>query len=91
VVAGAASGAVPWVVGDAGLLVDIESDEAMAEAMDRILADPLLARRLSEAGRASCSARFSAERVAELYEAQYRAALAGRTGPGLIGAGEPAC
>ncbi len=80
VVAGMRSGAVPWVVGDAGLLVDVTQPEAMAAAMRRLAGEPDFAAQLGARGRAQALARFSVESVAACYETEYLAALGQRAG-----------
>ena len=76
VVAGRDSGAVAWVVGDAGELVDVTSPHAMAEAMLALLLDPATARWRAQLGRDRVRARFSPGAVAEQYEREYELALA---------------
>jgi L-malate glycosyltransferase len=71
VVAGAHSGAVQWVVADAGVLVDVRDPSAMAAAMLQLLRDPAARRRLSDAGRRSVLERFSRASVAAATEAIY--------------------
>jgi glycosyltransferase involved in cell wall biosynthesis len=71
VVAGARSGAVPWVVADAGVLVDVRDPSAMARALLQLLRDPLERRRLGDAGRRSVLERFSRAAVAAATEAVY--------------------
>jgi L-malate glycosyltransferase len=76
VVAGRASGAVPWVVGDAGRLVDVTRPDAVAQALHGLLLEPAEADRLGQIGRARVRALFGVDRVAVAYEREYRAALA---------------
>lgn len=64
------------VVGDAGLVVDPADVEGLARAMERILRDDALARRLGELGRER-AATFTWERTAESLVAAYEEA-AGR-------------
>src|SRR5262249_14493042 len=49
-VVAANTSALPEVVGDAGLLVDPQSEAALAEALRTVLTDPALAARLAAAG-----------------------------------------
>ena len=83
VVAGRDSGAVSWVVGNAGVLVDVTRPEAMADAMASLIADPGALAALARRGRERVSDRFSAGAVTAQYEHQYEhvlAAAAGRRG-----------
>jgi len=79
VVAGRHSGAVPWVVGEHGQLVDARDPLALCEAMARVLqqwrshAGPLQ-QQLAQA-RASVQARFGAAAVAAAYVREYEAAM----------------
>ncbi len=71
VVAGAQSGAIPWVVGEAGALVDVTNADDIANALAATLAlgaasEPAIAR-----ARASVGERFSASAVARAYETEY--------------------
>jgi glycosyltransferase involved in cell wall biosynthesis len=76
VVAGQASGAVPWVVADGGLLVDVTSVEAIAGAINRMLADPALYEQLSARAVAIVAERFPLATVADQYLALYEQCLA---------------
>jgi glycosyltransferase involved in cell wall biosynthesis len=76
VIAGRDSGAVAWVVGDAGVLVDVTRPDAMADAMVALLLDPATARRRAERGRARVRACFSPPAVAAQYEREYERVLA---------------
>jgi len=67
--------ALPEVAGDAALLVDPRSREAIAAAMRSILDEPRLRERLIEAGLRRASG-FSWRRTAEGTLAAYRAVLA---------------
>lgn len=75
VLAGAASGAVPWVVGEHGRLVDVTRPAAIAEALGAMLDNPVERQRLGLAGRADMARRFAADTVVQGYEALYLAAL----------------
>jgi L-malate glycosyltransferase len=81
VIAGARSGAVPWVVGDAGLLVDVRDPSAIASAVLHLLREPDLRRQLGDAGRRSVLARFSRSTVAAATEAIYNELLDARQHP----------
>ncbi|MGE5673607.1 MAG: glycosyltransferase family 4 protein [Mycobacterium leprae] len=67
-------GGVPEVVadGETGILVEPENPEALAGAMKRLLSDPGLAARMSEAGRRRVEQQFSSRRMAEQTAALYR-------------------
>jgi glycosyltransferase involved in cell wall biosynthesis len=77
VVAGRSSGAVPWVVGDAGMLVDVTRPQAMADAMLALLVDPEGLAALAQRGRERVASRFSPQAVAAQYEREYEFALSG--------------
>jgi glycosyltransferase involved in cell wall biosynthesis len=78
VVGGLHSGAVPWVVGDAGVLVDVRDPMAVASAVLSLLRDPARRLALGEAARRSVLARFSRADVASATEALYRQVLSPR-------------
>lgn len=69
-----ATGSLPEVVGDAGLLVPPEDPMALAAAIERLSADPSLRDELGRRGR-EASARFSWSRVAADHVALYRRVL----------------
>lgn len=72
VVAGKDSGAVPWVVEDGGLLVDVTKVGDMVEAVDQLLSDPILYERLSANAVRIVNTRFPIQRVADQYVALYQ-------------------
>jgi len=63
--------------GVTGLLVPPRDSSALAAAIERILRDPALARRLGSAGRQSVTERFSLESMAQKTATLYRSLLAG--------------
>jgi len=67
VVAGQASGAVPWVVADGGLLVDVASVVAIADAVDRLLTNPALYEQVAARAVAIVAGRFPLAKVADQY------------------------
>lgn len=67
--------------GRTGLLVPPADPDAIASAVERLLADPAFAQRLSEQGRAEVALRHEASRVFEVYRAEYVRALATRGEP----------
>jgi glycosyltransferase involved in cell wall biosynthesis len=71
VVAGLHSGAVPWLVGTHGCLVDVRRAQDIAAALARCLADEGWRLRTAAAARAAAAGRFAAPRVAEQYAALY--------------------
>lgn len=71
VIAGNASGAVPWTVGDGGLLVDVRDSRAIATAMLRLATDLPLACSLACAGLQRVEDTFTVERVCRHYVRQY--------------------
>lgn len=78
VVAGRASGAVPWVVGPAaGMLVDVRDDWAIAHAAKALLSNEAAHAAAARAGRARALAMFQPAGVAAQYLSAY-AGVAGR-------------
>jgi glycosyltransferase involved in cell wall biosynthesis len=71
VVAGRRAGALPWVLGDAGVLVDVERPAEIAEAIRRLLDDVDRSRRLGERGRRRALDCFGPEIVANAYLEAY--------------------
>jgi glycosyltransferase involved in cell wall biosynthesis len=73
-------GGVPDVVRDSvdGYLVEPGDVDALAERLGRLAADPELARRMGEAGRARVLERYSVERLVGDVDALYRKLLAER-------------
>ena len=77
VVAGVASGAVPWVVGEAGRLVDVTQPQAVAAALHDLLIDGGESVRLGNLGRQRVRSLFGAAAVTFAYEREYEVALTG--------------
>lgn len=80
VIGGQASGAVPWVVGEGGRLVDVSAPQAIAQAALGVLTDTDGLKVLGSRARKNTLARFSPDAVAASYEGYYRLAMA--EGPG---------
>ena len=79
VVGGNKSGAVPWVVNEAGVLVDITSSDQIADALYLILKDPEKWKRLRTSGFQSAQARFSPAGVVTSYEKIYNVLSQGKS------------
>ncbi|CAA9247175.1 MAG: hypothetical protein AVDCRST_MAG77-2939 [uncultured Chloroflexi bacterium] len=69
--------ALPEVAGGAALLFDPLDDQAIAEAVDRLLGDPQLAADLARRGRVRCT-QLTWERTAEATLVSYRRSIAQR-------------
>ena len=69
-------GALPEVVGDAGVLVPVRDAEALAEAIDSLLQDPQRRASLGTAGRQRILEQFSWDVCARDMEAYYRKVIA---------------
>jgi len=82
-IAGRASGAVPWVLGDGacGVLVDVRSPDALAEAMVGLAVDDARRRALAAKAGAMVRDRFDIAAVVDRYEAIF-AELCAATSPG---------
>ena len=78
-VAGASSGAVPWVAGEQAWLVDVRSAPAMAQAMRQALTDDSRYALASAAGCQRVAGAFSTAAVVDAYLALYRQAQLDQT------------
>ncbi|HEY3063329.1 MAG TPA: glycosyltransferase family 4 protein [Chloroflexota bacterium] len=74
-VIGSNSGAIPEVIGEAGLIVPERDPAALASAIDRVLSDAALRRSLIDRGRQRVAARFTWPVVAEQTMALFRSAM----------------
>ena len=69
-VGGEKSGAVPWVMGDGGIVCDVSRADTLAECIENVMGDAELRRRLSAGGRRRVAEMFSIEKVVSMYEAE---------------------
>jgi glycosyltransferase involved in cell wall biosynthesis len=83
-VVGSSSGAIPEVIGDAGLVVPEGDPVALARAIDAVLADADLRQRLIERGRRRAAACFDWSVVATQTVDLFHAAVAHRRGIGTM-------
>lgn len=83
IVGGESSGGVPWVVGDAGLLTDVENPTMIADALYHLLTDTALYARCSGAALSRSRVDFSADTITDMYEALY--ARASSQGEAVLG------
>ena len=67
-IGGEKSGAVPWVVGDGGVVCDVTNSEKLAECIERVMEDEELRRKLSAGGLRRVREMFDINKVIELYE-----------------------
>jgi L-malate glycosyltransferase len=74
------SGAMPQIVGDAGIVVPRHDAVAMAEALQHVVADETLARRLALRARRRAEERYGMDRWVDRTLEVYRRLLAGRAG-----------
>ncbi len=74
IVAGECSGAVPWVVGEGGVLCDVSQEQAIYQAIEHVLT-PDNYMRYSQAARARVESMFTVGAVAAAYLAIYQAAI----------------
>lgn len=58
-IVGSNSGEIPWVVGNGGLIVPENNPSALAKALDRLVGDAALRRKLGAAGRKRALANFT--------------------------------
>jgi glycosyltransferase involved in cell wall biosynthesis len=74
-VIGSSSGAIPDVIGDAGLIVPEGDVRALADGLRRLMHDPDLRRRMGGQGRQRVLARYTQAQVAAQTVAVYRQML----------------
>lgn len=74
-IGGIHSGGVPYVVGDAGILVNVKSRQEIADATIKLLLNKELREELGKRGQDRIRLEFSPERVAGLYIDQYEQIL----------------
>jgi L-malate glycosyltransferase len=69
VIAGAGSGAVPWILGEGrvGMLVDVTSPESLCSGMEKVLTDTALRERYAREGYDRALSSFTLATVAEQY------------------------
>jgi glycosyltransferase involved in cell wall biosynthesis len=77
-----AVGGVPDVAEGVALLVPPEDPRALADAIDRVRADPGLRRRMSADGLRRVAERYGPEGWLDRYEGIYRGVVDGATRPG---------
>jgi L-malate glycosyltransferase len=79
VIGGATSGAVPWVLdgGNAGLLTDIESPRAIADAAAALLSEPARREAVASRGRTRAWQMFRMSAVAARYVEEYERVIRG--------------
>jgi glycosyltransferase involved in cell wall biosynthesis len=75
VICGERSGALPWVVGGAGRLVDVTRPSAIAQALLELLQHGERRAQLADLGRETVKARFAVAPVVQAYEALYLRAM----------------
>ncbi len=75
---GSDSGAIPEVIGPAGLLFPEGDASALARALDELRSQPALRKRLGEEGRRRVLERYTHEQIARQTADIYRRALTGR-------------
>jgi len=75
VVGGEKSGAVPWVIGEAGVTTNVTSPAATSKAMQSVLDDHSLHTRLANGARRTSHERFGSEAVMHGYESLYTQAI----------------
>lgn len=72
VIGGSRSGAVPWVVGEGGILTDVTSEESIEQALLELFDNPERYRTAAVAAQARVLEHFTAAKVADAYETNYR-------------------
>lgn len=71
-VGGEKSGAVPWVMGEGGVMCDVTKPEALAACLEKVMLDYELRKKLSAAGVKRVVENFNINHVVDLYERELR-------------------
>ncbi|MCL4472141.1 MAG: glycosyltransferase family 4 protein [Sulfuricella sp.] len=71
VVGGQASGAVPWVIGEGGVVTDVTSATTIEATIASLISDPNAYQEYGQAAKARVRENFSADCVAAAYESLY--------------------
>ena len=77
-IGGDKSGAVPWVMGDGGVVCDVTKPDKLAECIERVMGDNALRKRLSEGGVQRVRKMFNIERIVDMYETKLQSLAGGR-------------
>ena len=77
-------GGVPELVGDGGLLADVDDADGLARQVERVLDDPALASALGARGRLRAIPAFSGDRLVADIDALYQRLLAGAGRPRAV-------
>lgn len=67
-IGGEKSGAVPWVIGEGGVVCDVTKPEKLAECIERVMGDRELQKKLGDGGRQRVREMFDIEKVVDMYE-----------------------
>ena len=71
-IGGEKSGAVPWVIGDGGVVCDVTKPEKLAECIERVMGDIELRKKMGEGGKRRVCEMFDIEKVVDKYEAELK-------------------
>src|SRR5256885_17018118 len=66
------SGAMPYIVGEAGMVVPRSDPRSLAQAIGKVISDRVFAQRLATAGRARVESHYSMDRYVEQMVEAYR-------------------
>ena len=71
-IGGEKSGAVPWVIGDGGVVCDVTKPEKLAECIENVMGDAMLRKKMGERGKRRVKEMFDIEKIVDLYERELR-------------------
>ncbi|MBC7882055.1 MAG: glycosyltransferase family 4 protein [Anaerolineae bacterium] len=77
-VLGSSSGAIPEVIGDAGVVFPAHDIQALASALSRLLKSPQMRQQLAERGRQRCETFFSPQSVSNRISGAYDRVMCGQ-------------
>ena len=71
-IGGEMSGAVPWVMGEGGVVCDVTKPEKLAECIERMMGNVELREKLSEGGLRRVREMFDIEKSVQMYETELK-------------------
>lgn len=71
-IGGERSGAVPWVIGEGGVVCDVTDPRKLADCIEKVMTDTKLRVRLGEEGKKRVREAFDIEKIIDMYETELK-------------------